>query len=72
MNRPVVAVILATVLFVSGCAARQVRIAELKDQPAKYDKKTVRVTGQVTSSFGIPLVPSLCRSRSMVPSAARF
>jgi hypothetical protein len=48
---------IATVLLMSGCAARQVRIAELKDQPTKYDKKTVRVTGQVTSSFGIPLVP---------------
>jgi hypothetical protein len=56
-NRPVFAALLAVALLVSGCAARQVRIAELKDQPTKYDKKTVRVTGMVTTSFGIPLVP---------------
>jgi hypothetical protein len=41
----------------TGCAARGVRIAELKDQPDKYDEKTVSVTGVVTSSWGIPLVP---------------
>ena len=44
-------------LLIAGCAARGVRIAELKDQPDKYDDKTVSVTGVVTSSFGIPLVP---------------
>ena len=43
--------------LVTGCAARGVRIAELKDQPDKYDDKTVSVTGVVTSSWGIPLVP---------------
>jgi hypothetical protein len=45
------------VLLVSGCAARVVRIAELKDQPAKYDNKSVTVNGVVTRSWGIPLVP---------------
>jgi hypothetical protein len=44
-------------LLVTGCAARGVRIAELKDQPDKYDDKQVSVTGVVTSSWGIPLVP---------------
>ena len=44
-------------VLVTGCAARGVRIAELKDQPDKYDDKTVSVTGVVTSSWGIPLVP---------------
>ena len=43
--------------LVTGCAARGVRIAELKDQPDRYDDKTVSVTGVVTSSWGIPLVP---------------
>jgi hypothetical protein len=43
--------------LVTGCAARGVRIAELKDQPDKYDDKQVSVTGVVTSSWGIPLVP---------------
>lgn len=48
--------ILAAVL-VTGCAARGVRIAELKDRPDKYDDKTISVTGVVTSSWGIPLLP---------------
>jgi hypothetical protein len=44
-------------LLITGCAARGVRIAELKDRPDKYDDKTVSVTGVVTRSWGIPLVP---------------
>jgi hypothetical protein len=56
MRRCSLATILAVVLL-AGCAARQVRIAELKDQPTKYNDKSVRVTGRVTNSFGIPLVP---------------
>ena len=43
--------ILSTVL-VAGCAARGVRIAELKDRPEKYERKTVSVEGVVTRSFG--------------------
>src|SRR5262245_58758157 len=43
--------------LISGCAARSVRIAELRDRPTKYDNKTVSVSGTVTSSWGIPLVP---------------
>ena len=46
---------MATVL--AGCAARGVQIAQLKNQPDRYDDKTISVTGVVTSSFGIPLVP---------------
>ena len=56
MNR-VVAVALLSAFLISGCAARGVRIAELKDQPTKYDDKSVSITGMVTSSWGIPLVP---------------
>jgi hypothetical protein len=44
-------------VLATGCAARGVRIAELKDQPDRYDDKTISVTGVVTSSWGIPLVP---------------
>ena len=44
-------------LLISGCAARSVHIAELKDQPARYYNKTVSVNGVVTSSWGVPLVP---------------
>jgi len=51
------AVIVLTALVAAGCAARGVRVAELKDQPAKYATKSVSVTGVVTSSWGIPLMP---------------
>ena len=53
----VFAVALLGAFLVTGCAARGGRIAELKDQPDKYDDKRVSVTGVVTSSWGIPLVP---------------
>ena len=41
----------------AGCAARGVRIAELKDRPDRYERKTVSVEGVVTRSWGIPLLP---------------
>ena len=52
-----VSVALLSALLVVGCGARSVRIAELKDRPDRYEDKRVSVTGVVTSSFGIPLVP---------------
>lgn len=51
------AVALLSAVAVAGCAARGVRVAELKDQPTKYATKSVSVTGVVTSSWGVPLVP---------------
>lgn len=51
------AVTLLTAFVITGCAARGVRIAELKDQPTKYATKSVSVRGVVTNSWGIPLVP---------------
>jgi hypothetical protein len=57
MRRCSVAVFLSVVLLVAGCAARQVRIADLKAQPTQYADKSVRISGMVTNSFGIPLVP---------------
>ena len=56
MTRLLPVAVLAAFL-ITGCAARGVRVAELKDQPTKYADKTVSVTGVVTSSWGIPLVP---------------
>jgi hypothetical protein len=50
-------VALFCMFLVAGCAARGVRIAELKDQPTKYNTRSVSVTGVVTNSWGIPLVP---------------
>ena len=52
-----VTVALLSAFLIAGCSARSVRIAELKDQPGRYDDKSVSVTGRVTSSWGLPLVP---------------
>ena len=56
MNRILAAVCLGTFLL-AGCAARGVRVAELKDQPTKYATRSVSVNGVVTSSWGVPLMP---------------
>ena len=53
----VFSVALLTAALAAGCAARGVRIAELKDRPDKYESKTVSVEGVVTRSWGVPLVP---------------
>ena len=57
MVKRLLAAVTLSAFIAAGCAARGVRIAELKDQPDRYDDKTVSVTGVVTSSWGIPLVP---------------
>lgn len=49
--------VLLLVLTVAGCAARSVRIAELRDRPERFQDRTVSVTGVVTTSWAIPLVP---------------
>ncbi|MBI4264737.1 MAG: hypothetical protein HY657_10200 [Acidobacteria bacterium] len=51
------AVALLSAFVIAGCAARGVRIAELKDQPTKYATRSVSVTGVVTTSWGVPLMP---------------
>lgn len=55
--RTAVAAALVSAIVIGGCAARGVRVAELKDQPTKYATRTVSVTGVVTSSWGVPLLP---------------
>lgn len=51
------AIALFGAFLITGCAARGVKIAQLKEQPDRYDDKKVSVTGTVTRSWGIPLVP---------------
>ncbi len=43
----------------AGCAMsmHNPNIVELKQHPAKYHDKTVSVSGVVTNSWGLPLVP---------------
>jgi hypothetical protein len=48
---------LALLLALSGCAFRSARIADIQRNPAHYYDKTVTVSGRVTSSWGLPLVP---------------
>ena len=48
----VCSVVILTAVVAAGCAARGVRIAELKNRPDKYDHKTVSVEGVVTGSIG--------------------
>ena len=55
--KKIFAVSLISVLLLAGCAARGVRVAELKDEPGRYATKSVSVNGVVTSSWGLPLVP---------------
>jgi hypothetical protein len=50
-------IVLLVTFAASGCAARGVRVAQLKDQPTRYATKSVSITGVVTNSWGIPLVP---------------
>jgi hypothetical protein len=47
---------LLTIVLLAGCAGRA-RIAEIKDQPGRYADKNVSVTGVVTSSWGVSLLP---------------
>ena len=55
LSRLALAIVAAS--LIGGCAARGVRVADLQNRPDKYDNKTVSVTGVVTSSWGLPLVP---------------
>jgi hypothetical protein len=49
----------ALVLTVQACAIslRSPDIADLQRHPARYTDRTVSVSGVVTSSWGVPLVP---------------
>src|SRR5947199_2523779 len=49
----------AAVLVLSGCAVslRNPDIADLQRHPGRYQDRTVSVSGVVTSSWGVPLVP---------------
>jgi hypothetical protein len=51
--------VIAVAATLSGCALslRNPDIADLKQHPARYHDKTVSVSGVVTSSWGLPLIP---------------
>lgn len=56
-RRPRLLIAIAGLVVFTACAAHHVRIADLQNRPGKYDDRDVSVTGVVTSSFGLPLVP---------------
>ena len=49
----------ALAVTLSGCAlaVRNTQVADLKYNPGRYYDKTVAITGVVTSSWGVPLMP---------------
>ena len=49
---PFCSVVILSSVMAAGCAARGVKIAELRDRPDKYERKTVSVEGVVTGSYG--------------------
>ena len=53
------ALVLASVVVVSGCAAslRHSSIAEVRNNPGRYQDRVVTVEGVVTDSWGLPFVP---------------
>jgi hypothetical protein len=57
MTQPRFAIALLSALLISGCAARSVHVAQVRDQPYRYYNKTVSISGTVTNSWGLPLVP---------------
>lgn len=42
---------------IAGCAARARSVADIRDDPGEYADRQVQVTGRVTSSWSVPLVP---------------
>jgi hypothetical protein len=51
--------ILAVVLLAgsSACALHGAHVADLQQHPGRYDDRTVTVSGIVTDSWGLPLLP---------------
>lgn len=50
------ALLVLTAMLAAGCGARGVRVAELRQQPHRYDDKTISLTGVVTRSWGVPVL----------------
>ena len=41
----------------ASCALRARNIADIRDDPGRYDNRQVEVTGRVTSAWSVPLLP---------------
>jgi hypothetical protein len=50
--------LLSLIVFsTSACALRSPSIADIRANPGRFQDRTVRIEGVVTSSFGVPLLP---------------
>lgn len=49
--------VLAATLSACAVSLRNPHIADLRDNPGRYQHQTVSIDGVVTTSWGIPLVP---------------
>jgi hypothetical protein len=49
--------VLATALSACAVSLRSPRIADLRDNPGRYQHHTISIDGIVTTSWGVPLVP---------------
>jgi hypothetical protein len=49
--------VVVLIALVSACALRAPSIADVQHNPGRYQDRTVRIDGVVTSSWGVPLVP---------------
>lgn len=57
MSRLMRVVPVVAILGLSACALRAPNIADLQRNPGRYQDRSVRIDGVVTSSWGLPLVP---------------
>ena len=48
---------LSAIVSACGLGLRNPNISELKNNPGRYQDRTVNIDGVVTSSWGVPLVP---------------
>ena len=53
------ALVVALVAFTSACAVslRNPSVSDLQRHPGRYQDRTVSISGVVTSSWGLPMVP---------------
>lgn len=56
-RKTLTALTLAIGLAASACAARAANVGEVKLNPGRFIDRTISITGVVTESWGIPLVP---------------
>src|SRR3954469_14676692 len=55
--RVVLAIVLAAGLSACAGVLRSPHIADLRDNPGRYQNRSVDIEGTVTTSWGVPLVP---------------